>query len=127
MTTSIAASQSHGLGAYAQGRHEPGDLVDANPIHILDPDEVRHVLHTELKRYIFYLRESGADQDPDSCYALIAVGNISFCNHSDTPNCRFEIDEKNSTIRLYAERTIVDGTELSIDYGDFARDINETR
>jgi SET domain-containing protein len=127
MTTYIAASQIHGLGAYAQGRHEPGDLVDANPIHILHPDEVRHVLHTELKRYIFYLRESGADQDPDSCYALIAVGNISFCNHSDTPNCRFEIDETSSTISLYAERTIVDGTELSIDYGDFARDINETR
>jgi len=127
MTTYIANSQIHGLGAFAQGRYEAGDLVDSNPAQILDPDEVRHVLHTELKRYIFYLRESGDDQDPDSCYALIAVGNISFCNHSDTPNCRFEINEATSTIKIFAERTIVDGTELFIDYGDFARDINETR
>lgn len=124
MTTYIADSHIHGLGAFAQGRYKGGDLVDSNPIHILHPDEVRHVLHTELKRYIFYLRESGEDQDPDSCYALIAVGNISFCNHADAPNCRFEIDEAASVIRLYAERAIIDGTELSIDYGDFARDIN---
>ena len=124
MTTYIAHSQIHGLGAYAQGRYAAGQLIETNPIHILDPDEVAHVLHTELKRYIFYLREAGEDQNPDSCYALIAVGNISFCNHSDAPNCRFEIDEAASVIRLYAERAIVDGTELSIDYGDFARDIN---
>lgn len=124
MTTYIADSHIHGLGAYALGRYETGDLVDSNPIHILPPEEVGHVLHTELKRYIFYLRESGEDQDPDSCYALIAVGNISFCNHSKQPNCRFEIDEAASTIGIYALRTIVDGTELTIDYGDFARDIN---
>lgn len=125
MTTYIAVSQIHGLGAYAQGRYEAGELVDSNPIHILPPEEVRHVLHTELKRYIFYLRESGEDQDPDSCYALIAVGNISFCNHSDKPNCRFVIDEAASTIDIFALRAIVDGTELTIDYGDFAREINE--
>lgn len=124
MTTYIAHSQIHGLGTFAQGQYESGALIDANPIHILDPDEVAHVLHTELKRYIFYLRESGADQDPDSCYALVALGNISFCNHSETPNCRFEIDEPAAVIRLYAERRLIDGTELSIDYGDFARDIN---
>ena len=124
MTTYIGNSHIHGLGAFAQGRYEPGDLIEANPIHILDPDEVAHVLQTDLKRYIFYLRESGKDQNPDSCYALIAVGNISFCNHSEQPNCRFEIDETASRIRLFAERPIIDGAELSIDYGDFAREIN---
>jgi len=124
MTTYIGNSHIHGLGAFAQGRYQSGDLIEANPIHILAPEEVAHVLHTDLRRYIFYLRESGEDQVPDSCYALIAVGNISFCNHSDTPNCRFEIDEEASRIRLYAERLVIDGAELLIDYGDFAREIN---
>ena len=124
MTTYIGNSFIHGLGAFASGSYEAGDLIEVNPVHILEPDEVAHVLHTDLKRYIFYLRESGTDENPDSCYALIAIGNISFCNHSDTPNCSFRIDETEAEITLYAECAIADGSELSIDYGDFARDIN---
>ena len=34
MTTYIKASQIHGLGAYAQGRYEAGELVDSNPVHM---------------------------------------------------------------------------------------------
>ena len=124
MTAYIGNSHIQGLAAVAQGRYETGDLIETNPIHILDPEAVAHVLHTGLKRHIFDLRESGKDRNPDSCYALIAGGNISFCNHSETPDCGFEIDEDAVRIRLYAERPIFDGAELAIDYGEFAREIN---
>ena len=64
-----------------------------------------------------------ADSDPDSCYAFVAMGNISFCNHAENPNCHFDIDEEKGTIRLVALTRLADGVELFIDYGDYARDL----
>jgi len=121
MTTYIAQSHIHGWGAFAQGCYDAGETVETNPIMILRPDEVSSVLHTELKRYIFYLKDSEAD--PDSCYAFVAMGNVSFCNHAKDANCHFDIDEDNGVIRLVALKPLIDGTELFIDYGVYARDI----
>lgn len=95
--------------------------METNPIMVLQPDEVSAVLHTDLKRYIFYLKDSEAD--PDSCYAFLAMGNVSFCNHAEDANCHFAIDEDGGVIRLVALKPLIDGTEIFIDYGVYARDI----
>jgi len=121
MATYIAQSHIQGWGAFAQGRYDAGETVETNTILVLDPDEVSAVLHTDLKRYIFYLKESEAD--PDSCYAFVAMGNVSFCNHAKDANCHFDIDEDERVIRLVALKPLIDGTELFIDYGIYARDI----
>jgi len=121
MATYIAQSHIQGWGAFAQGRYDAGETVETNPILVLDPDEVSAVLHTDLKRYIFYLKESEAD--PDSCYAFVAMGNVSFCNHAKDANCHFDIDEDKGVIRLVALKPLIDGTEIFIDYGIYARDI----
>jgi hypothetical protein len=47
--------------------------------------------HHRLPLSIFCLKESEAD--PGSCYAFVAMGNVSFCNHSKGANCHFDIDE----------------------------------
>ena len=121
MATYIAQSHIQGWGAFAQGRYDAGETVETNPILVLDPDEVRAVLHTDLKRYIFYLKESEANAD--SCYAFVAMGNVSFCNHAKDANCHFDIDEDKGVIRLVALKSLADGTEIFIDYGIYARDI----
>ncbi len=121
LTTYIAQSNIHGWGAFTQGGYDAGETVETNPILILGPDEVSSVLQTDLKRYIFYLRES--DKNPDSCYAFVAMGNVSFCNHAKDANCHFDIDEDNGVIRLVALKPLIDGTELFIDYGDYAGEI----
>lgn len=121
MTTYISQSHIHGWGAFAQGNYDAGETVEINPIMVLQPDEVSAVLHTDLKRYIFYLKDSEAD--PDSCYAFVAMGNVSFCNHAKDANCHFDIDEDEGVIRLVALKPLIDGTELFIDYGVYARDI----
>jgi hypothetical protein len=121
MTTYIAQSHIHGWGAFAQGGYDAGETVETNPILVLGPDEVSSVLQTDLKRYIFYLKDSEAD--PDSCYAFVAMGNVSFCNHAEDANCHFDIDEEKGVIRLVALKPLIDGAEIFIDYGVYARDI----
>ena len=121
MTTYIAQSHIHGWGAFTQGNYDAGETVETNPIMVLEPGEVSAVLHTDLKRYIFYLKDSEAD--PDSCYAFVAMGNVSFCNHAKDANCHFDIDEDEGVIRLVALKPLIDGTEIFIDYGVYARDI----
>ncbi len=121
MTTYIAHSKIHGWGAFAQGRYDAGETVETDPILVLGPDEVSAVLNTDLKHYIFYLKDSEAN--PDSCYAFVAMGNVSFCNHAEDANCHFDIDEEKGVIRLVALKPIADGTELFIDYGPYARTI----
>ena len=74
-----------------------------------------------LPLYIFCLRESEAY--PDSYCAIVAMGNVSFCSHAEDANCHFDIDEDKGVVRLVALKPLIDGTELFIDYGVFARDI----
>jgi hypothetical protein len=85
--------------------------VETNPIMVLQPDEVSAVLHTDLKRYIFYLKDSEADSD--SCYAFVAMGNVGFCNHAKDANCHFDIDEGGGVIGFVALKPLIDGTEIS--------------
>lgn len=42
---------------------------------------------------------------------------MSLLNHSDDPNAWFEPDFPRRVIRLYADRHIAGGEEITIDYG----------
>lgn len=50
---------------------------------------------------------------------LLAMGVLSYLNHSNTANCRYETDELDDGrpfIELYAHRDIKAGEELTINY-----------
>ena len=51
------------------------------------------------------------------------MGPVSFCNHSDDPNCDFSVDEAAAEVVLTARRKLRRNEEITIDYGDYADEV----
>jgi SET domain-containing protein len=79
------------------------------------------LFRTHLKNYLFYLKDGA---NPDGPYhTALAMGPVSFCNHSADGNCDFALDEFAAEITLTARRDIAENEEITIDYGDYAERI----
>ena len=104
MYTVVKNTKTMGRGLYAAQDIEAGKTFIENQILILKK-------MGELERYVFDYKDQAA----------LAMGDISFTNHSETEtNCRFFF-RKNSeglvTVRLKTTRPIKAGEQLFIDYG----------
>ena len=56
-------------------------------------------------------------------FTALAMGPVSFCNHSAEPNCDFAVDADAGELTLIARRPIAQNEEITIDYGDYAEKI----
>jgi SET domain-containing protein len=107
----VASSRLGGRGLFAGGDIAAGDLVTSASVLLIPPEQTAHVDEGLMRHYVF-------DWTPEAATTQYAVafGEISFCNHSATPNCRFELDRERLCVRLYAARDVKTGEELTIDY-----------
>jgi hypothetical protein len=107
----VGPSKLGGRGLFAGKDIGSGDMVTSASVLVLPPEQTAHVDEGLMRHYVF-------DWTPDAATTQYAVafGEISFCNHSATPNCRFELDHERLCVRLYAARDLAAGEELTIDY-----------
>ena len=105
----VADFSGKGRGLVAGGPISAGELLELAPAIPLRREELGN--RTEgIFSYPF--------DWPDPPFAeAIALGMLSLVNHSPTPNADFETDIAARTIRLFAQRDIAEGEEITIDYG----------
>jgi hypothetical protein len=117
----VARSALHGHGCFATRAVAAREVVAIARLLIFPPEETELISRTRLKHYIFYVRD-GVDEGPPYVTA-VAMGPVSFCNHSFDPNCSFSIDEQAAEVTLIARRPIDRNEEITIDYGDYAEEV----
>jgi uncharacterized protein len=103
----VRRSGIHGRGVFAAQNFQEGDVIERCPVILLREKDFPHVDATALYGYCYAWGGGGA----------IALGYGSLYNHSVTPNAFYMVNEENETIDIFAERTIVEGEEVTISYG----------
>jgi hypothetical protein len=83
----------------------PQEIIEVAPVI---PFTNKGVTLNELNDYPFYW------DDKRDC---IALGIISMCNHSESPNAEWVFDRKNLLVTLKTNKYIPAGTEITIKYG----------
>lgn len=100
-----------------------GDVIGRIPVVVVPQTEVNLLRETLLFNYVF-------EWDPDERYKAskdlvqcdnrynqgVALGLISLCNHSHTPNSDYEFDYGGSSLIWRALRDIQEGEEVTIHY-----------
>jgi hypothetical protein len=117
----VGRSPLHGRGCFATQAVEAGAVVARASLLVFPPDEMDLLFRSRLKHYLFYLKDGVPEDGP--FHTALAMGPISFCNHSDEPNCDFTLDEEAEEITLTARRVLARNEEITIDYGDWAEEI----
>ena len=115
----VGQSPHHGRGLFAATSFRVDETIGVYPLLILTEEETRTVQQTRLYHYVFYIDET-ADR---GMRAAVAFGHISMCNHSLDANADFTVDAGAQTVTLKANTTIPAGSEILIDYEDFAEEI----
>lgn len=105
----IASSEKKGRGVYCTEPIEKGTIIEIAPVIVLNPTERASVEKTILHDYIFEWGE-------DNKSAAVGLGYISMYNHSNQPNCAYQMDYDNQTISVITLSTISMGEELCINY-----------
>lgn len=108
----IAESPISGRGVFANQRFETNEVIEFCPMLILPEKDVSLIDQTQLWNYYFIWNEKEI---------ALALGFGSLYNHSDTPNAQQErfIEEKIMAIK--AMKTIKQGEEILINYGDYTK------
>lgn len=117
----VRRSPLHGYGCFATASIPAGFLVAKARILTFPPEETEHLFRTQLKHYLFYLRDGPLEEGP--FWTALAMDPISFCKHSADSNCDFSLDEAAGEIALTTRRAIHEDEEVTIDYGDWAEEI----
>ena len=96
-----------GLGLVSERAFKKGDFViEYTGERITDEEADRRA-----NRYLFEINSKWTIDGS-------ARSNLArYINHSCTPNCEAEVDERAKRIRIYATRRIEPGDELAYDYG----------
>ena len=118
-TTHVRSSAIEGRGLFATRLLDPGELVGEYHLLMLTASETRQIKKTIIHHYVF---DAGVDGAGDQLTAL-ALGEISFCNHSANANADFKVDMDTKTVTLIARHTIKRDEEILIDYEDYADEI----
>lgn len=121
MFLKVSHSRLHGNGCFTTCAVPAGEVVARARILVLPPDETKLILKTRLKDYLFHLKDGIAHDAP--YYSALAMGPMSFCNHSNEPNCDYALDEDAAEITLLARRRLEQNEEITIDYGEYAEEI----
>lgn len=121
MRLKVSPSPLHGLGCFAVRSLAAGEVVAQTKLLVFPPEETENLMKTHAKNYLFFLRDGPTEDGP--YFAGLAMGPMSFCNHSPQANCSFAVDEGTAEVVLTARQDIAPGEEITIDYGDYAEKI----
>jgi len=105
----IASSVGRGRGVFTTEPILEGTTIEISPVLVVSPEDRIQLEKTLLYDYIF---EWGEDQKS----AVVALGYLSIYNHSNNPNCAYEMDFENQTIKIVTLQDIAVGAELFINY-----------
>lgn len=114
----VRTSPLHGRGLFASRLIPEGAVIGVYPLLVLSHEDTATLKSTRLYHYVFYVdeREDGAIR------AAVAFGEISMCNHSPDANAEFDVDAAAQTVTLTAATDLLPGTEILIDYQEFAEE-----
>ena len=105
----IASSSNRGRGVFTTEPILANTTIEIAPVIVVDAIGREKLEKTLLYDYIFEWGE-------DSKMAAVALGYISIYNHSNQPNCAYEMDFENQTISITTLLDIEIGAELFINY-----------
>jgi SET domain-containing protein len=103
MSLVIKRDKIKGRGVYTTEDISKDSVIEICELLILDLNHVPD----ELEPYVYeYTNKTAA----------VALGNGSLYNHSDRPNCYFDIDYRNKKLVIKSLKKIKAGEELTIHY-----------
>jgi SET domain-containing protein len=105
----IATSTNRGRGVFTTEPISANTTIEIAPVIVVDANDREKLEQTLLYDYIF---EWGEDHK----MAAVALGYISIYNHSNQPNCAYDMDIENQTISITTLTNIELGAELFINY-----------
>jgi SET domain-containing protein len=105
----IASSVNRGRGVFTTEPITANTTIEIAPVIVVSALEREKLEQTLLYDYIF-------EWGTDSKMAAVALGYISIYNHSNTPNCSYEMDFEHQTITITTLENIEVGEELFINY-----------
>ena len=105
----IAPSPSRGRGVFTTQPIAKGTTIEIAPVIVFDPTQRMKLEETLLYDYIF---EWGEDHQS----AAVALGYVSIYNHSNSANCKYDMDFEFQTITVTTLSAIEKGAELLINY-----------
>ena len=105
----IASSHNRGRGVFTTAPISANTTIEIAPVIVVDAQGREKLEQTLLYDYIF---EWGADIK----MAAVALGYISIYNHSNEPNCCYDMDFEQETITITTLKDINIGEELFINY-----------
>jgi hypothetical protein len=114
----VRTSSIHGRGAYATRDIAEGEAFHVAPLLLFPCAEADALQGTRAADYVFHVED--CPDHPGRSIVGLAMSPMSFVNHSARASAAFAVDPKAETITFTALRAIVDGEEITIDYGDFA-------
>jgi len=105
----IALSNNRGRGVFTTAPISVNTIIEIAPVIVVSVPDREKLEQTLLYDYIF---EWGADRK----MAAVALGYISIYNHSNVPNCSYDMDFDHETITITTLAEIKVGEELFINY-----------
>ena len=105
----IASSHNRGRGVFTTAPISANTTIEIAPVIVVDAKGREKLEQTLLYDYIF---EWGADIK----MAAVALGYISIYNHSNEPNCCYDMDFEQETITITTLKDINIGEEFFINY-----------
>lgn len=101
-----------GRGVFAKFNIKKGEVIESCPIIELSKHETEKIKEGNLITYLFYF---GKKKEK----ALIALGFGSIYNHTNKPNAKFKIKQKDLVIDFIALKNIRKNDEITIDYYNY--------
>jgi hypothetical protein len=105
----IASSKNRGRGVFTTESIPAQTIIEIAPVIVVSAAEREKLEQTLLYDYIFEWGEH-------SKMAAVALGYISIYNHSNNPNCAYNMDFEHQTITITTLKSIDVGEELFINY-----------
>lgn len=105
----IASSDKRGRGVFTTEPIPANTTIEIAPVIVVSASEREKLEQTLLYDYIFEWGSTGKE-------AAVALGYISIYNHSNQPNCAYEMDYDHQTISITTIENIELGAELFINY-----------
>lgn len=103
-----------GRGVFATEPIATDQTIEIAPVIVMNAEERKLLDQTLLHDYIFEWKPEGVN---DCCMAL---GNVPVYNHSYASNAEYFMDYEAQTITVRSVRSILAGTEITINYnGDW--------